>query len=261
MINIEKAKKEFEKYIANYNPEDIQIALKINHIHSVTDVAKEICADLKLSEEDSKLAELIALLHDIGRFEQVKRYHTFEDRKSINHGEFGVNLLKGGLIRNFIDTSEYDEIIFNAILNHNRDKVDENLDERTTLHCKIIRDADKTDIYNILISSPIEAGYNGCTPEVMSASTVTPEIYRQYMEERAIAYKDRKTKADIVVGHMAYVFDYNFNLGLKIIKEKNYLEKLIEKMNFQNEDTIIKFESMKKLANEYIDLRLNFENI
>ena len=41
MIDIEKAKIEFDKYIANYNPEDIQIALKIKHIHSVTDVAKK----------------------------------------------------------------------------------------------------------------------------------------------------------------------------------------------------------------------------
>lgn len=32
---------------------------------------------LKLSEEDCKLAQVIGLLHDIGRFEQLKRYDSF----------------------------------------------------------------------------------------------------------------------------------------------------------------------------------------
>ena len=256
MIDIEKAKIEFDKYIANYNPEDIQIALKIKHIHSVTDVAKRIAKDLNLSKEDTELAELIALLHDIGRFEQVTRYHTFSDRHSINHGEFGVNLLKDGMIRKFIETSEYDEIIYNAILNHNRDKIDESLDERTKLHCKIVRDADKIDIFNILLEDSIEAAYNGCTPKEMSESLVTPEIYRQFKENKIIVYKDRKTNADIVVGHVAYVFDFNFNLGLQIIKEENYIERLINKMNFKNEDTIKRFEEMKQITDEYICERL-----
>lgn len=256
MIDIEKAKKEFDKYISNYNPEDIQIALKIRHIHRVTDVAKAIAKDLNLDKEDAELAELIALLHDIGRFEQVKRYHTFSDSKSINHGKFGVELLKSGLIRNFIETPEYDEIIYNAILNHNRDKIDENLDERTKLHSKIVRDADKIDIFNVLINDPIEAAYNGCTHEQMSEDILTDKIYNQFMEDGCIVYKDRKTNADIVVGHISYVFDFNFNLGLKIIKEQNYIEKLINKMNFKNEDTIQKFENMKNRAEEYINQRL-----
>lgn len=259
MIDIEKAKHEFDKYVANYNPDDIQIALKIRHIHRVTDVAKKIAIDLKLGEEDFKLAELIALLHDIGRFEQVKRYHTFADSKSINHGKFGVELLKSGLIRNFVETSKYDDIIYNAILNHNRDKIENNLDERTKLHCKIVRDADKIDIFNVLINDSIEAAYNGCTPKEMSESVLTDKIYNQFVENKCIEYKDRKTNADIVVGHVSYVYDFNFNIGLKIIKEQNYIERLIDKMNFKNEDTIQKFKNMKKMAEEYIDERL--ENV
>lgn len=258
MIDIKKAKKEFDKYVSNYDPEDLQIALKIKHTHSVTDVAVKIAEDLKLSKEDIELAELIALLHDIGRFEQVKRYHTFLDSKSINHGEFGVTLLKEGLIRNFIDTNKYDEIIYTAILNHNRDKIEDGLDEKTLLHCKIIRDADKTDIFNILLTTPMEAGYNGCKD--MSNDIVTPEIYRQFMEDKHIKYKDRKTNADVVVGHISFIFDYNFSLGLKIIKEKDYIKKLIDKMNFKNEDTIKKFETMKNFAYEYIEKRIINKN-
>ena len=151
MIDIEKAKKAFNEYVKKYDPNDPQIYLKIKHIETVVSVAKEVAESLNLDEENVKLAELIALLHDIGRFEQVKRYHTFMDKDSINHAEFGVNLLKEGLIREFINDDKYDTIILNAILNHNKNKIDENLDEHTKLHCRIVRDADKVDIYNILL--------------------------------------------------------------------------------------------------------------
>lgn len=68
-----------------------------------------------------ELAELIGLLHDIGRFEQIKRYNTFIDKNSINHGQLGVKILfDDNQIRRFIKDSKYDDIIKTAILNHNR---------------------------------------------------------------------------------------------------------------------------------------------
>ena len=46
-----------------------------------------------MSKEDIDLAWLTGLLHDIGRFEQVRRYGTFNDAKSIDHGKLGVEIL------------------------------------------------------------------------------------------------------------------------------------------------------------------------
>lgn len=67
---------------------------------------------MKLSQEDIELAELIGLLHDIGRFEQVRLYHTFVDKDSINHGEYGAKILfEDGLIRKFINDDRFDKII------------------------------------------------------------------------------------------------------------------------------------------------------
>ena len=146
MIDIEKAKKAFNEYVKKYDPNDPQIYLKIKHIETVVSVAKEVAESLNLDEENVKLAELIALLHDIGRFEQVKRYHTFMDKDSINHAEFGTNLLKEGLIREFIEDEKYDEIIRKSIYSHNKYSIDEELSEKELMHAKIIRDADKLDI-------------------------------------------------------------------------------------------------------------------
>ena len=152
-IDIEKAKQAFKEYVKNYDQEDKQVKLKIEHIERVSQLARNMAEKLKLSEEDIALAELIGLLHDIGRFEQIRIYHTFIDKKSINHGELGAKVLfEEGLIRKFIETDEFDEIIRLSIINHNRDDIEEDLTERQLLHAKLIRDADRTDIFYILIT-------------------------------------------------------------------------------------------------------------
>ena len=50
------------------------------------------------------LAAYCGLLHDIGRFEQLKRYNTFVDSKSIDHGLLGYEILKeDNYINKYID--------------------------------------------------------------------------------------------------------------------------------------------------------------
>ena len=92
-IDILKAKKVFKQYVEKYNPDDEKIKIKIAHIERVSQIAKKLANELNLDEEDVELAELIGLLHDIGRFEQVRRYHTFVEKDSINQGAFGVKIL------------------------------------------------------------------------------------------------------------------------------------------------------------------------
>ncbi len=81
-IDIEKAKKILKKYIEKYDIENSRIQIKANHIYRVAENSKKIAQNIGLKEEDVKLAELIGLLHDIGRFEQIKKYNTFADRMS-----------------------------------------------------------------------------------------------------------------------------------------------------------------------------------
>ena len=82
----------------------------------VMKVAGYIASELHLSEDDVELAKMIGLLHDIGRFEQAIKYDNFDDYNTMDHAEYGVKILfKDGMIRKFIDTDEYDEIIKKAI--------------------------------------------------------------------------------------------------------------------------------------------------
>ncbi len=251
MINIEKANAEFNKYVRNYDPQNPKIKLKINHIKRVEVISKDLATKIGLSKEDIELAEIIGLLHDIGRFEQIRLYNTFADKKSVNHGELGVKILfEDGLIRNFIEDNQYDNIIKIAIKNHNKSKIDNELTEKELLHSKIIRDSDKTDIFNVLNIEDAEACYE---TKDMSKEIASPEIYREFMEEHKIDYKNRKSSADILISHFAYVFDYNFEYGLEILNEKQYLDKLYKKFKFDDKQTEKMITEVYKKAKEFIE--------
>ena len=251
MIDINKAKKVFDEYVKNYNPENSKIMLKINHIKRVANISKDLAIKLDLSQEDIELAELIGLLHDIGRFEQIKIYNTFNDVKSLNHAELGIKILfDDGMIRDFIEDNQYDNIIKKAILNHNKNKIEEGLNKQEVLHAKIIRDSDKTDIFNVLTIEDFETCYETSN---MSKEIATPEIYREFMEEHSINYKNRKSAADIAIGHFAYVFDYNFKFGLEILNEKGYLDKLYKKFDFEDANTKEMIEEVYLTAKKYVN--------
>ena len=251
LIDIKKTKQEFKRYVENYNPKDEKIKIKINHIERVAEISKKIAQNLKLSEEEIQLAELIGLLHDIGRFEQIRLYNTFNDKDSINHGEFAVKILfEDGLIRKFIETDKYDKIIKLAIVNHNRTYIEEGLTERELLHAKIIRDADKTDIYSVLISENKKTIWG---KEDLSKEKISDEVYREYIEDRRINYKERKTCADTLVCHFNYVFDLNFESTKQIIKENEYIDKLYERFIFKDEETMKRYNNIYELAKQELD--------
>jgi len=251
MIDIEKAKKVFAEYVKKYNPENGKIALKIKHIYRVAEISKDIAIKNNFNEEDIKLAELIGLLHDIGRFEQIKQYNTYIDHKSVNHAEMGVKVLfEEGVIRKFIDETDYDEIIKVAISNHNKGRIDSQISGKTLDFCKIIRDADKIDIFYVLTTEKMVDAYE---KEDLSNEIVSDEIFREFKEDRIIDYSKRISAADIMVGHIAYIFDFNYDYCLKIIKEQNYINKLIKRANYKNEETINKMNEIVEIANKFIN--------
>ncbi len=251
LIDMIEAKKAFKEYVKKYTPEDEKIKIKIAHIERVAENSKRIAENLNLSQEDIELAELIGLLHDIGRFEQVRLYHTFVDKDSINHGEYGAKVLfEDGLIRKFIKDDKFDRIIKLAIINHNRADIEEGLTEREKLHAKIIRDADKADIFTILISGDKKAIWEKAD---LSDDKISDEIYREFVEDKRINYKERKTSADILVSHFNYVYDLNFPETRKIIRDNKYIDKLYQRFKFNDSETMKRFNEIYRLSKEYIE--------
>ena len=249
-IDIIRAKKAFKEYVKNYNP-DKKIKLKISHIERVSQISKTLAENLNLSKEDIELAELIGLLHDIGRFEQIRIYNTFMDKESINHAEYGVKVLfEDGLIRKFLDDKKYDNIIKLAILNHNKIEIENELSEKEQLHAKIIRDADKTDIFYVLtIADKEEIWYSSD----LSNQKISDKIYNDFIENRLINYKYIKTGVDILAIHFTYIYNLYFKQSIKIIYDNNYLDKLYNRFSFNDKQTKERMKEIYETTKKYIE--------
>lgn len=255
MIDILKAKKVFAEYSKNYNPEDPKIRIKIKHIQRVAEASKYIAQALNLEQEDILLAELIGLLHDIGRFEQVRIYHTFLDKISINHAQEGVHVLfEQGLIREFVEDTQYDEIIKKAILNHNRLAIEEGLNQRELLHAKMIRDADKMDIFEVITTEDLK--HNVAFPEKpIVEAKVSKEVLEKFKQGNPIRYEDMQSNIDHILIWITYVYDLNFAVTLEKIREKGYIHKLISMVDYQDVETKEIMKQVYKIINDYIETK------
>lgn len=258
MINFEEAKEVFKKYLQDYDLEHGKIELKIRHTYGVVSASEYISKKLFLDNENIELAKLIALLHDIGRFEQIKRFDCFIDSKTIDHAVLGNDILfKDNLIRKFIKDTKYDDIISKAILNHNKLDIEKGLNEIELLHAKIIRDADKTDNFRVKAEENFENVIDNVTKEILENDVISDKIFNDFMNNKVIIHKDRKTFMDFWVSYIAFIFDFNFVSGLEYIEENDYINKIIDRLDYKNIDTKEKMEKIKSHANKYVKSKLN----
>ena len=251
MIDLEKAKQEFIKFTNEYDLENQGLRRKYGHSLRVMKNSKEIAKSLNLSNEEIEIATLIGLLHDIGRFEQVRLCSEMEDLRGIDHGDLGVEILeKDSYIRKYIKDDEWDNIILKAIKNHNKYKIEDGLTEQEVLFCKIIRDADKLDIF-----------YEGAEifweneeeKSKINNSTLTPEILREFKENMLIDRHYLVTPADGIVSFIGFIFDINFKYDFEVLKKEKYVDIILDKFNFVDEETNKQIESVRKIANSYIN--------
>ena len=269
----------FKKYTDNYDISDEKIKLKVDHTYRVAALSERIACSLGLGDDDTNLAWLIGMLHDIGRFEQLKNYGTFSDAESIDHAHYGVELLfEDGLIEKFAsenaakdlkgtkdlketavksenkekETKEISEldILRTAIWNHSAYRVEEGLTDRVKMFCNIIRDADKIDILKVNYDVTLEVIYDVTTEELKN-SGVTDEVMKAFMEHHAVLRSLKKTPIDNLVGHAALVFELVYNESFKIVKEQGYIEKMLSYVS-DNQDTVKKFEIMRNDMNKFL---------
>ncbi len=257
MIDFEQAKFAFKQYIQDYNVEYGKIELKIRHTYGVVEANEYIAKKLSLNQEDMELAKLIGLLHDIGRFEQIKSFDCFIDSKTTDHAILANDILfKNELIRKFIKEKQYDRIISKSILNHNKLTIDNNLEDRELLHAKIIRDADKIDNFRVKATDDFENIIDNANREMLENDVISDKVFHDFMDSKVIVREDRNTYMDFWVSYIAFLFDFNFTSSLAYIKEMDYIHKVMDRLDYKNRDTKQKMEKMRKHAIAYMEDKL-----
>ena len=231
--------KNFKEYTDNYDSSSTKINLKIIHTYKVAALCEEIARSLNLSDDDIHIAWTCGMLHDIGRFEQVKRYNTFVDSLSVDHANFGADLLfVDGLYNKMVQsdiTPDQKDLIEKAIRAHSSLRIPENLRDREKLFANLLRDADKLDIFRVNKETPLNEIFNRTMDEI-KASEVSEEVMNAFNEKRCVKRDERHTAIDFLVAHICLVFELVYPKSLELMKENKYLDHLL---NFEsvNENT------------------------
>lgn len=234
--------KEFDDYVNSFDTLDKGINRKIFHSKRVAIINAKLASKLNWTFHDVLLAKQIGLLHDIGRFDEWKKFSKYGQNK-FDHGEHGINVLKKN---NYIDKfgilNEDRQVVYEAIYYHNKYSIPKKINK----HAKSIRDADKIDIlYLHTIDSDVYTFNNNYT------NIISPKIHKDFMEEKCILVDDVKTYGDFIVLTLAYIYDINYNYSLQIIKENKFLDKIYKKLNNEIYDAYF------NKINNYIEKRLN----
>ena len=202
---------EFDKYVKNYDLTNRDIKLKYNHSIRVMNLSKKYAKLIGFNESDVELATLIGLLHDIGRFEQLKVYHSYDDSKTIDHADYGVKILfDDGLITMFTNNKEDYPIIRDAIKYHNKLEVPK-LDDRTTKFAKLIRDIDKMDIVYLMGKLNEEDIHS-------TNDALSPKVLEAVKEHRCINLRDLNNDNDHIAIVYGFPFDINYDECVKEFK-------------------------------------------
>jgi len=258
-MKVEKQKviKRFQLYVENYDATDPKTALKIHHTYRVAGLCEQIARSEGMSEEECALAWLTGMLHDIGRFEQLRRYNTFIDASSVDHAKLGADILFGGAgetacIREFVTDDAKDALIETAIRVHSLYRVPEEVDAETAKYCHILRDADKVDILRVNVETPLEDIYN-TTAEELYGSEITGAVMDSFFEHHATLRSIKRTTLDHVAGHLSLIFELVFPESLRLVKQQGYWEKLLA-IPTRNPKAAEQLQLLKAELQNYLDI-------
>ncbi len=227
-IDREKVNRAFAEYAAGYDADNIKIRLKIDHTYRVASFAERIAKSLNLDEADANFAWLSGMLHDIGRFEQLRRYGTFVDRRSVDHAELGADILfADGLIDRFMDTEGIPErraMLETAIRLHNKLALTEDLDDQTRMFSNILRDADKCDIFRVLTEPPFDERNRKIAE---STDPAREEVMQYVRKHQCVPRNTEYTAFEGLMSQCCMAFELVYPESRRIVKEQGFLDTLL----------------------------------
>ncbi|ACM20209.1 metal-dependent phosphohydrolase [Geotalea daltonii FRC-32] len=232
MLEIPLLKAWFAEYCRSFASSDQEkqrnFSLKEYHTHKVCENIRSITLGESLSPEKQDIAEIIALFHDLGRFEQYRRYKTFKDSDSINHAALSADILQEKNVLAALANAER-ELILKSVRLHNVFSIPQNLTQEEILFLKLIRDADKLDIWRVFIDFY-------ALPETERASAAglgfpdlpeySPEVLATLNSRRMVSLSMLKTLNDFKLLQLSWVFDLNFTTSFRILQERAYIDHL-----------------------------------
>lgn len=220
---IKKIENKLKNYIiGNFDIKHDKILRKFEHTFKVVSANNKIISSLNLSDRENYISTIIALFHDYARFIQIKTYDSFNDHATRDHADWAIELLfDNNELDNFVTnlTGEEKEIIRLAIKNHNKFSIEEGLTESQNMFCKIIRDADKLDIFRIASEKFSVEKYN--------IGLLLDEDIKNFYDHKIYRTKKEVDFYSHVICFLSFIYDINFKKSFEILATEQYIKKLM----------------------------------
>lgn len=195
------------------------IILKEKHTWMVVKNCERLANHLNLNEHDKILAQMIGLFHDVGRFYQFTVYRTFNDALSENHAKLGLKVIKDLPFMEKLSPDDFATLKF-AIANHNAREIATTDNKRFLSFAKLIRDADKIDIYRVLKPFLGPTDGTGCSEDFIDL----------FVAGKQCDYTKMRTQDDRKLVRLMWVYDIYFSWSLEQIVKQNYIEDIIKNL-------------------------------
>lgn len=200
--------------------------LKENHTIRVCNEILSIGSSLELTADKMRLAEITALFHDIGRFEQYARFKTFSDGKSVNHAALGVEILKKNKVLKDVDPFVQD-LVCRIIDYHNRAALPADETPNCLFFAKLLRDADKLDIWRVVTRYYEDSNCRrnpALELDLPDTDEISENVYRSLINHRIVDFKYVKNLNDFKLLQAGWVFDIHFEQTLYAVFARKYLD-------------------------------------
>jgi putative nucleotidyltransferase with HDIG domain len=173
--------------------------LKLDHSLRVRAECRGVAAELGWSSTDQDLADAAGLLHDVGRFEQCRRFHTFADARSVDHGDLGVEILAQTALLDDLAAGPAG-LLREAVRCHNKHEIPAALAAPARALVQLVRDVDKLDIMT-LIEQSVRSGAYARDPGILLHVTAdgppSADLLAEVRAGRTGSYAHVRTLADI----------------------------------------------------------------
>ncbi len=229
-MDLKRLHRLYDEYVDGFKVDGkLSPMMELKRIHTAFVVrnAKEIAAGEGFDLETAEVCEAAALLHDTGRYEQLKRYNTFRDSDSVDHAVFSHDIVKA---RSWLAGEPHVDAILKAVLYHNRRDLPEGLDPLTLTAAHCTRDADKLDIYRVLSPYLTPDGVDKA-PKFIKADAsqlVSPDFVRDFAEGKQADYHRLRTHGDRKLVRLMWVYDINYSWTLRKMVERGYVDLIIK---------------------------------
>ena len=225
--HIAQLKDRFNALAGRYLSDDVicndHIELKREHTLKVYDEIKSLAEEIGFTQENIMLACIIALFHDIGRFEQFNRFRTFDDSSSLNHAALSIEILRSDGFMDDIPEAFHD-IIFRTIINHNIPVFQVRENDEVALFTKLLRDADKLDIWRVITQDELRRILEW--KEQTDKYDVPDVIFQRFRDHQIVTLDLVRSVNDMRLLRIGWIFDINFSVTFERIKERKLLEKI-----------------------------------